>query len=261
MVSKLLNDARSIVESYAKMEMFHNENILEPISIEWALFKISNTFVERGTLLDLGGGISFVNAVLVKLGMKVHCVDLMESYFIHSSLSSPMTKQLKFLEKEGVIFINADLIEFDAEREFGTSSLDVVCSYHCLEHLHHSPRTVLSSAMAALKKNGIIFIEVPNAVNILKRIKVVLGKTNYLPYKLYYESDKYVLHIREYTTGDLEALAHYLGLKKWKIVGSNYYGNLWNMFGVNYFTKFADFLLKLRPGLCGAIHLKGINPH
>ena len=242
------------------MDMFREKNELTPIQIEWTLFKIANTFVEGGTLVDLGGGYNYTNAVLANLGMKVICVDLLDEYFIHSTCQSSMNAQFDFLKDQGVSFIKTDLIDFDLEQEFGPSSIDVVCSYHCLEHFHHSPRKVVTSSLKALKRGGFIFIEVPNAVNILKRIKIALGKTNYNPFDNYYESDRFVGHIREYSVDDLKQFAEYLSLNNWKIFGSNYYGNLWNMLGINIFSRLADFLLKLRPGLCGAIHLRGYKP-
>ena len=260
MKTELLKEARALTETYAKMDLFREKNELTPIQIEWTLFKIANTFVDGGTLVDLGGGYNFTNAVLANLGMKVICVDLLEDYFVHSTLKASMSEQFDYLREQGVNFIKTDLINFDLEKEFGSSALDVVCSYHCLEHFHHSPKKVISSSIKALKKGGIIFIEVPNAVNILKRVKIALGKTNYNPFDNYYESDRFVGHIREYSVDDLEQFAEYLSLKNWEIFGSNYYGNLWNLLGINFFSKSADFFLKLRPGFCGAIHLRGYKP-
>ena len=260
MKTELLKEARALAETYAKMDLFREKNELTSIQIEWTLFKIANTFVDGGTLVDLGGGYNFTNAVLVNLGMKVICVDLLDDYFVHSTLKAPMSEQFDYLREQGVNFIKTDLINFDLEKEFGSSALDVVCSYHCLEHFHHSPKKVISSSIKALKKGGVIFIEVPNAVNILKRVKIALGKTNYNPFDNYYESDRFVGHIREYSVDDLEQFAEYLSLKNWKIFGSNYYGNLWSLLGINFFSKSADFFLKLRPGFCGAIHLRGYKP-
>lgn len=257
MTTELMTEARSLVESYAKSDLFRSETQLDEITVEWSLFRIANSYVEGGTIVDLGGGYNFTNAALAKLGMTVHCVDMMDDYFVHSSLGDTMREQFLFVENEGVNFTSADVLEFDAEAEFGSSSLDVVTSYHCLEHLHHSPKKMLTSAMEALKSNGELFLEVPNAVNVLKRIKVLVGKSNYLSYGSYYDSEKYYLHIREYTTGDLEQLANNLDLKDWEIFGTNYYGNLWNSLGVNPGSRALDSALRRRPGLCGAIHLKG----
>lgn len=260
MRAEVLKEARTLTENYAKMGLFQGKSELTPIQIDWTLFKIANSFVEGGTLVDLGGGYNYTNAVLVNLGMKVICVDLMDDYFAYSTLKAPMTEQFDFLKEQGVQFIKTDLINFDLEKEFGSSALDVVCSYHCLEHFHHSPKKVISSALKALKSGGFIFIEVPNAVNILKRFKFAFGKTNYNPFDHYFESDQFVGHVREYSVDDLEQFAEYLSLKNWKIFGSNYYGNLWNLLGISFFSKSVDFFLKLRPGFCGAIHLRGYKP-
>ena len=62
-----------------------------------------------------------------------------------------------------------------------------------------------------------MLIEVPNAVNLLKRIKVPLGKTNYPPYEEFFTDAHWMGHVREYSIGDLTALARLLGFRDWKI--------------------------------------------
>ena len=54
----------------------------------------------------------------------------------------------------------------------------MVMSHDVLEHLHHSPRDLLNDLCELIKPNALLFITVPNAVNIRKRIDVLRGKTN-----------------------------------------------------------------------------------
>ena len=114
----------------------------------------------------------------------------------------------------------------------------------------------MQSAINILKPNGTIFIEVPNAANIRKRLSLLTGRTNYLSYADFYNSERYMGHVREYTTGDLEYLAEQLNLKEVKIFGKNYYGTLFNKLPKQLHYS-SDYLLQKFPGLCGSLFLEG----
>ena len=92
-----------------------------------------------------------------------------------------------------------------------------------IEHLHNSPRSLLESLIERLKYNGILFVTVPNAGNIRKRINLLIGKTNMPPFSEYYWcQDPWRGHIREYVYDDLKKLAKYLNLKDVKVQGENH---------------------------------------
>jgi ubiquinone/menaquinone biosynthesis C-methylase UbiE len=80
-----------------------------------------------------------------------------------------------------VRFIQHEISTRDLTTHFADNSIDVVTSFHCIEHLHGSPRLVLEAAMRVLKPKGIMIIEVPNAANVRKRLAVLCGRTNYGP--------------------------------------------------------------------------------
>ena len=48
---------------------------------------------------------------------------------------------------------------------------DMIMLNDIIEHLHESPKELLLSLLALLKDDGILFITVPNAGNIKKRLK------------------------------------------------------------------------------------------
>jgi SAM-dependent methyltransferase len=228
--------------------------------IPWLTFKVVSTYQPGGTLVDLGGGLDLANAVLAQLGMKTYVVDLLENYFPHSTWKTDTQREVQFLESKNVRFVRADLTNCDLRDHFEPDSVDVVCSSHALEHLHHSPRSMLHSAMAVLKPGSLVFFEVPNAVNALKRIRVLLGRTNYQPYEQYWDSDVWVGHIREYTVGDLRALATDLHLSDWEILGRNWYGTLYKSVPQQTIALSIDRVLRNFPGLCGSLFLKGNKP-
>src|ERR1035437_7419419 len=208
-----------------KSALFRHTEARE-VLVPWLTYRVRSTFRLGGTLVDLGGGLNLTNAVLAKLGMSVHVVDLLDSYFPHSTLQTDGLAQVEFLEGQGVTFHKTDLTSCDLRDYFGLESVDVVCSYHALEHMHHSPRPMLQSALDVMKSGGTFFCEVPNAVNALKRVRVLLGQTNYQHFHDFWASDVWVGHIREYTVDDLRALSRRLGLVDVVVQGRNWYGTL-----------------------------------
>jgi hypothetical protein len=80
-----------------------------------------------------------------------------------------------------------------------------------IEHLHESPRHLANILLSLLKRNGLLLITVPNAINIRERISVARGRTNYPPFESFFWSDVWRGHVREYTKAELEALAEGLG--------------------------------------------------
>jgi SAM-dependent methyltransferase len=220
------------------------------------LHRVNKVFKENGVIVDLGGGISIVNGVLSQLGMDVFVVDQLDDYFVYSSMKKDGLLQIDFLEDKGVKFIKANLEEYNLLNQFNKNSIDRITSFHALEHLHHSPRKLLENSIEVMKDDGFILIEVPNAVNLLKRIKVFFGKTNYLSYNKYYFSEKYVLHIREYTVGDLRQLADNLGFNNYKIYGRNWYGTLYSKVRSKFLAKALDNMLQIFPSLCGSLFIK-----
>lgn len=221
---------------------------------------VDRVFVKNGVLIDLGGGLNPLNGVLASLGMSVTVLDIFEHDLAWVRASGEnfledSTMKKAFLERVGVTFIECDVCSCDLRSRFTLDSVDAITSYHCLEHLHQSPKKVLESALAVLKVGGSLLIEVPNAVNLLKRFKVLMGKTNYAPYGDYYDSINFTGHIREYSVSDLSELAANLELKKFNVYGKNWYGTLYEKLGYGAFGKSVGGLLERFPGFCGSLFM------
>ena len=102
----------------------------------------------------------------------------------------------------------------DRVSPFEPETFDIIMMHDVIEHLHDSPREIVLKLVNFLKPEGFIFVTVPNAVNIKKRINVVLGRTNYPPYDQYYWGPgAWRGHVREYVWDDLRRLALYQGLE------------------------------------------------
>ncbi len=96
-----------------------------------------------------------------------------------------------------------------------------------LEHLHDSPRVILNDFLEYIKPGGFLFITVPNAVNIRKRLAVLRGKTNLADYFTYFWTPgRWRGHVREYVKDDLFLLSEYLGLELVNLKGSDHMVNM-----------------------------------
>jgi SAM-dependent methyltransferase len=191
--------------------------------------------------------------------MQVTVIDLLNEYYPFSTVNSTVSEEVAYLAKMGVRFLEADLTFVDLRSFFDVCTVDVVTTYHTLEHLHHSPKMLLESAIDVLKIGRILVIEVPNAANIIKRARLAIGRTNYLPFSQFYESKKWVGHIREYTIGDLSELACPLALRQWRIEGRNWYSPLYRVIRNRSAARIIDSVLRARPGLCGSLYLIGMK--
>lgn len=92
-----------------------------------------------------------------------------------------------------------------------------------IEHLHDSPRNLLNELLSLAKPEGLLFVTVPNAVNIRKRIHVLFGKTNYPFFEgFYWYPHHWTGHVREYVRNDLVELSKYLNLEILEIRGCDH---------------------------------------
>jgi len=172
------------------------------------VFSIATQYLpEKSNVLDFGSGPCDKTAVVALLGHNCIAYDDMQDVWHKESDNS--SKILEFSKKIGV--------EFSNSLESGISSQDVVFDMIMLndviEHLHESPKDILLSLLDLLKDDGILFISVPNAGNIKKRLKLLLGGTNLSPFEEYYwYPGLWRGHIREYVYKDLIELSNFLDL-------------------------------------------------
>jgi len=212
-----------------------------------------------GRVIDLGGGVSSVAGLLARLGCEPIVFDNFEydigwiSATGDAEFTATTARRRQALADDGVRFVDCDLCEVSLADYFPPGSVDVITSFHCFEHLHHSPRRLLGSALDVLKPGGLLLIETPNSVNLLKRAKVAAGYTNYASFHDYWNAEVFGGHVREYSFGDFEKLATLLGIKDYTIYGRNWFGTLNHFVGQGLMFCFVDGILKVVPGWCGSL--------
>lgn len=153
-------------------------------------------------ILDFGAGPCDKTAILSSLGYQcAACDDLEDCWHKNDGVKE---KILKFSAGFNIKF---HITSKNNNLQFKKNEFDGILLFDILEHLHESPRYLLDELLSYLKPSGYIFISVPNAVNIKKRFRVILGKTNLPSFEEYYwYPGVWRGHIREYVKDDLVKL-------------------------------------------------------
>jgi len=166
-------------------------------------------------ILDVGAGPCDKTAVLAALGFRCSACDDLNDYW--HGLPGNREKILRFATSFGVSF---HIIDETTPLPYERDEFDMVMMHDVLEHLHNSPREILNTFLEFVKPNGFLFITVPNAANLAKRVRLAFGHTNLPPFESYYwYPDPWRGHVREYVRNDLIRLAGYLNLKPIEIRG------------------------------------------
>jgi len=168
----------------------------------------------RGSrILDFGAGGMDKTAVLAAMGYRCYAVDdLVDEWH---RLGDNYQKLMGFAERFG--------IEFHNDLNFRTPPLDMVMLHDVLEHLDNSPRELLNQLLRMVRPGGYLFVTVPNAANIRKRISALLGRTIHPPYDMYYWCPgEWRGHVREYVKGDMMKLGSNLELTNVEVFSAHH---------------------------------------
>ncbi len=154
-------------------------------TVKGAYSNIANTalrYLKPGSsILDFGCGPCEKTAVLQYLGFNCSAYDDLQDEW-HKTPGN-REKIISFAHNCGIDFKQANS---SVTLPFNKNSFDMVMLHDVLEHLHDSPRDLLNDLLEIVKPDGLLFVTVPNAVNIKKRINVLLGKTNMHDFGSYY---------------------------------------------------------------------------
>jgi 2-polyprenyl-3-methyl-5-hydroxy-6-metoxy-1,4-benzoquinol methylase len=160
------------------------------------------------SILDFGAGPCDKTAVLSRLGFRCAAVDDFGDDWHRQD--GNLERIRTFARDCGIDLQVAEgtrLDVFDAR-------FDMVMAHDVLEHLHESPRNLLIDLAGLLKPRGLLFITVPNAGNIRKRLALATGGTNLPSFETYFwQRGPWRGHVREYVRGDLESLVQFLGFE------------------------------------------------
>jgi SAM-dependent methyltransferase len=197
---------------------FPIEGYMTPIKAGGAYWTIAGTvlkYLEPGaSILDFGCGPCDKTAILQRLGFRCSgCDDLGEDWQREPGKRDSI---LGFARESGIEY----KVSNGTRPPFEHGQFDMVMMHDVLEHNHDSPRELMNDLLELAKPEGLLFVTVPNQVNIKKRIEVVLGRTNLTAFETFYWSSiPWRGHVREYVRDDLVKLAAYLDLKVLELHG------------------------------------------
>lgn len=215
--------------------------------IVWQASVVQQHAPPGSLVVDLGGGVVPFTALCAHMGFGAVVVDDFGDNTYDDSAEA-----LKMLEREGVEVRSQDLFagDFSLPEDIG-----MVTCHDSMEHWHNSPKDLLHNAYEALVPNGSIWIGVPNAANLRKRLTVPFGKAAWSTMQDWYEEPVFRGHVREPLVRDLEYISSDLGAGRHEIFGKNWIGYRHPKPAVRTVIPYVDGLLQKRPSLCSDIYL------
>lgn len=112
---------------------------------------------------------------------------------------------------DDVPHITFDLLRSDRVSEWpDCGRFDLVVFSEVIEHLSVAPEYTLGMLHALLTEKGVLVCTTPNAAEIAKRLRLLMGRNPYERLRLYAFNPG---HIREYTGPELRAIAESVGFR------------------------------------------------
>ena len=180
---------------------------------------VSKWLANGASILDFGAGPCDKTAMLSLIGYEITAFDDLGDEW--HNFCDNRKKILDYAARAGIKYV---LPDDNGGFIFPPQQFDAIVLNNVIEHLHDSPRKLLNKLLESLKTNGFIFIDVPNAVNLRKRLDILRGRTNYPHFEsFYWSSYPWRGHIREYCRGDLVRLGKFLGLEILEISTHHYH--------------------------------------
>lgn len=169
--------------------------------------QIMKEYPPGSKILSIGSGPCDIEAILSKLDYDITAIDDLND---HWHLIGKNRERIKNFGKR----MNIELIAQSAgSPRIKENYFDVVLLIDIIEHLHRSPRELLNYSISSLKPNGLLIVETPNTVALVKRLKVLFGKSNQVSANfIYWNIGEYRSHIREYTQSELKQILSYHNL-------------------------------------------------
>lgn len=205
-------------------------------------------------ICDVGGGICMVSLGLASLGFRTMLIDDFQDVAHHAFAEDA----LRLHRRYGVQVISRDVIADQIDLQPG--SIDVVASFHVIEHFHNSPKRLFHQLTAALRPGGIFLLCGPNRVNARKRMTVPFGGAPWTKFEDWYEPDVFRGHVREPDVHDLRSICNDLGLSVVEVAGRNWQGRKSKRLLTRLGATIGDRLLQQFPSLCSDIYFTARKP-
>ena len=222
---------------------------------------------ESKHIVDLGAGLTWVDTILRKLGPKVTLVD---DYGGGGGVDRERREAALAIIARLRSEFGIGVAELDCLKNplpFPDASVDAVTCFHSMEHWADSPKPLFAEILRILKPGGHVIFAVPNAVNLRKRLTVLLGRNNWCPLNdWYHEPPPFRGHVREPVLADLHQIFAWNGLQVKASYGRNFIGRdihslSWLPLSIRHMiADVSEKVLQFFPTLCSDIHVVGQKP-
>lgn len=247
---------KNLVEIYEKtIEEYPDEYV--PILVAnksriiWQIRQVLDKCKPGGHLLDIGAGIVPFMYICSKLGYNTTIVD----DFADDTYQSAGTDEVLGLFREQGVSVKAGNTFSDDLSFISEDIYDLITSHDSMEHWHNSPKNMFHTLWGNISPSGLLWIGVPNCVNLRKRITVPFGYGKWSAMEDWYEKPEFRGHVREPDVADLKYISEDLGASRYEIIGKNWLGYRNPSKLIRNVTPFVDNFLQLRPSLCSDINL------
>ena len=117
--------------------------------------------VETGTVLEVGAWFGSFALSLSRLGYEVVACDRYESY------GGAFAGHIALMEKSGVKIVSTRH-ENELEQIASLGQFDVVLAAAVIEHVPHTPRSLLEALHGAVRPGGLLLLDTPNVAALLE---------------------------------------------------------------------------------------------
>ncbi len=161
--------------------------------------------VETGTVLEVGAWFGSFALSLSRLGYQVVACDRYESY------GGAFAGHVELMERNGVRIVSTRR-ESELSQIASLGQFDVVVAGAVIEHVPHTPRSLLEPLLGAVRPGGLLLLDTPNVARYWNRRALERGETIFQPLEDQYACEPpWEGHHREYTAAELEWMMQRVG--------------------------------------------------
>lgn len=202
---------KSFDEMMPLSQRWKKEELMHRYTLELAQKYLNNFSGKK--VLDIGCGLGVVINALKVMGAQVEGIDkyILEEWGINGIEELWQVRGLNIIVDD--FFVH----------NFEDNKYDLIFSENVLEHLPYSQKEFLDKINYLLAPGGIVIITTPNLATLIKRSRLLRGKTVYWDFNDFYLNKQPYGHIREFTGNELREMAKHSGLNVLNVEYKNIY--------------------------------------
>lgn len=181
---------------------YHRCNVVRAVRVAARLAGVGG---EPRRLLDFGSYFGNFALMSAALGFEVDAVDSYAAY------APAFERAQSVMRHHGVNVLDFNDVGHDL-RTLPAGTYDAVLCLGVIEHIPHSPKSMLETLDRVLKPGGTLILDTPNLAYLYKREAMAEGRSIFPPIADQYLTEPpFEGHHREYTTGEIRWMLEQVG--------------------------------------------------